>query len=64
MKQYFSGEQFEIIAIDITGPFLKSDKGYSYLLVVGDYFTKFMENLEAETVAEVIFRAGTNGMSK
>lgn len=61
MKQYFSGEPFERIAIDITGPFPKSDKGYSYLLVVADYFTKFMEifplvNLEAETVAEVNFK--------
>lgn len=68
MKQYFSGEPFERIAIDITGPFPKSDKGYSYLLVVADYFTKFMEifplvNLEAETVAEVILRAGLNGMA-
>lgn len=46
MKQHFSGEPFERIAIDITGPFPKSDKGYSYL-VVADYFTKFIEIFSA-----------------
>ena len=61
MKTHLSGEPCERIAVDITGPFPKSDNGYSYLLVVSDYFTKFMEmyplvNIEAETVSEVIFK--------
>ncbi|KAJ8928224.1 hypothetical protein NQ314_019231 [Rhamnusium bicolor] len=32
---------FQIIAVDIMGPFPRSPKGYSYLLVVGDWFTKY-----------------------
>lgn len=61
MKRYLAGEKFERIAIDITGPFPKSENGHLYILVVADYFSKFMQifplpNLEAETVAEVIFK--------
>lgn len=52
---------FERIVIDIIGFFLKLDKGYLYLLVVVDYFIKFMEifllvNIEVEIVVEVIFK--------
>lgn len=32
---------FQIIAVDIMGPFPRSSKGNSYLLVVGDWFTKY-----------------------
>lgn len=61
MKRYLAGEKFERIAIDITGPFPKSENGNLYILVVADYFSKFMEifplpNIEAETVADVIFK--------
>lgn len=61
MKRYLAGEKFERIAIDITGPFPKSENGHLYILVVADYFSKFMEifplpNIEVETVAEVIFK--------
>ena len=61
MKTYVSGVKFERIAMDIAGPFPKSENGYVYILVVADYFTKFTEiyplpNIEAETVAEAIFK--------
>lgn len=48
----------QIVAMDILGPLpdLESSSGNSYILVVGDYFTKWMEvypipNQEATTVA-------------
>lgn len=61
MKRYLAGEKFERIAIDITGPFPKSENRNLYIRVVADYFSKFMEifplpNIEAETVADVIFK--------
>lgn len=61
LKLFFIGEPFERIAIDITGPFRKSMKGYSHFLLVADYLTKFMEifplvNIDAETVAEGVFK--------
>lgn len=61
MKRYLAGEKFERIAIDITGPFPKSENRNLYILVVADYFSKFMEifplpNIEAETVADEIFK--------
>jgi hypothetical protein len=40
MHQYNVGAPFERIAVDITGPFLESDRGNRYLLVAMDYFTK------------------------
>ena len=61
LKLYVSGNKFERIAVDIAGPFPKSENGYLYILVVADYFTKFTEiyplrNCDAETVAETIFK--------
>lgn len=61
MKTFLSGETFQRIALDLAGPFPKSENGYSYILVVMDYFTKFAEifplmNIEAETVANVLFK--------
>ena len=56
MKTDLSGVKFERIAVDIAGPFPKTDNGFVYILVIADYFTKFTEifplrNIEAETVA-------------
>ena len=47
------------MAVDILGPLPKSSKCNQYILVAGDYFTKWMEayaipNQEAETVARVV----------
>jgi len=46
----------ELVAMDILGPLPESSAGNSYILVMGDYFTKWMEvypipNQEATTVA-------------
>ena len=43
--------------MDILGPLPESEAGNSYIMVVGDYFTRWMEafaipNQEATTVAE------------
>ena len=49
----------ERIAVDIMGPLPRTKRGNRYLIVVGDYFTKWMEAIavpdqEAETVARAI----------
>ena len=51
-----SGYPMQIIAMDIMGPFPKSRNGNKYILVVSDYFTRWVEayaipNQEATTVA-------------
>lgn len=60
MKTHLSGVKFERIAIDIAGPFPKTNNGFVYILVIADYFTKFTEifplrDIEAETVANTIY---------
>ena len=52
-----AGYPMEIVAMDLTGPFPESPEGNRYILVVGDYFTKWMEvyalrDQEATTVAK------------
>ena len=52
-----AGYPMQIIAVDILGPLPESTNGNSYILVVGDYFTRWMEayairNQEATTVAQ------------
>ncbi|MCG8033054.1 MAG: DDE-type integrase/transposase/recombinase, partial [Candidatus Thiodiazotropha taylori] len=49
----------ERIAVDIAGPFPLSNKGNKYILVIQDYFTKWVEcfpmtNMEAGTVAKIM----------
>ena len=51
------GHPMQTIAIDITGPFPESESGNSYVLVVADHFTRWMEafaipDQEAQTVAK------------
>ena len=51
-----AGYPMQVIAVDITGPFPESEGGNLYVLVVGDYFSKWMEafpipDQEATTVA-------------
>ena len=52
-----AGYPMEVVAVDIMGPFPESKNGNSYILVAGDYFTRWMEayaipNQEATTVAQ------------
>ena len=59
MGQYNVGAPLERIAIDVMGPLPTTKHGNKYLLVVQDYFTKWVEaysipNQEAVTVAEVL----------
>ena len=67
-----AGLPMERIAIDIVGELPMTRKGNQYILVISDYFTKWVEsfpmrNMEAETVAnilarEVIARFGVPGV--
>ena len=51
----------QIVVVDILGPLPESPSGNNYILVVGDYFTRWMEayaipNQEASTVSEKLTR--------
>ena len=57
LQQYRVGAPMERIALDVLGPFPESNRGNRVILVVGDYFTKWVEayampNQEASTCAE------------
>jgi hypothetical protein len=59
MHQHNVGAPFERIAIDVGGPFPRSDKGNRYILIAMGYFTKCPEacaipDQEASTVADAI----------
>ena len=50
----------EWVAMDILGPLPETPRGSKYILVVGDYFTKWKEayplkNMEASSVARMFF---------
>ena len=54
-----AGHPMQLVAMDIVGPFPESEIGNQYILVVSDYFTKWVEayaipNQEASTVARVL----------
>ncbi len=53
------GSPMQMVAVDIMGPFPESDNGNTHILVVGDYFTRYMgayaiPNQEASTVARIL----------
>lgn len=53
------GCPMQVVAVDILGPLPESKSGNSYLLVTGDYFTRYMEafpipNQEAVTIARTL----------
>ena len=59
LKKTITGEPFARIGIDISGPYNPTDNGNRYILVISDYFTKWVEaypmtNMEASTVAEIL----------
>ncbi|UYV79411.1 K02A2.6-like [Cordylochernes scorpioides] len=61
LKIYNVGAPFERIAIDVAGPFPKSDLGNKYILVIMDYFTKWpvavpIPDQEASTVSEALLQ--------
>jgi hypothetical protein len=43
MHQYNVGAPFKRVAIDIAGPFPRSDRGNRYLLIAMDYVIKWPE---------------------
>ena len=54
--QYHAGVSLERVHIDLMGPFVESNKGNRYILIIIDKFTKWLEcyplpDQEAETVA-------------
>ena len=59
MQIYNVGYPCKRIAMDIAGPFPETDSGNKYILLIGDYFSKWIEsipfcNQEAVTVADAL----------
>ena len=57
LQKIVTGYPMQLVAVDITGPFPRSKNGNYYVLVVSDYFTRWVEayaipNQEATTVAD------------
>ena len=58
MQKYRVGAPMERVAMDVMGPLPRTTQGNKYILVIGDYFTKWIEafpipNQEATTIAEI-----------
>ena len=61
LKSFPSGYPWQRIAIDFYGPLPRSEQGERFVLVIMDYFSKWVEcfptiNMEAETVARVLIK--------
>jgi len=61
LQTYLVGGKFERIGMDLAGPYPKSRRNNSYILVISDYFTKVTElfalpDIKASTVADFLFR--------
>ena len=61
MKKHVTGEPFARICINISGPYNVTAEGKKYILVVLNYFTKWVEvypirNMEAKTMAELFLK--------
>ena len=59
MQQYLVSAPLERIAIDIMGPLPESRSGNRYILVVGDYFSKWIDawamlDMETSTIADLL----------
>ena len=59
LQPFLTGEPWERLGIDVTGPHPTSAKGNVYVLTVIDHFTKWVEmfpmkNQEAATVAKIL----------
>ena len=60
LRQTQVGAPFEKTAIDLMGPFAKSDKNNVYVVIIQDYFTKWVvaegiPNKKSQTVADVLY---------
>jgi len=60
LQPFLTGEPWERLGIDITGPHPTSSRGNRYVLTIIDHFSKWVElypmkNQEATTVARIIF---------
>ena len=59
MQQYLVSAPLERIAVDIMGPLPESRSGNLYILVVDDYFSKWidawaMPDMETSTIADLL----------
>ena len=59
LGRYIVGAPMDRVATDITGPFPVSEKGFKYILVIQDHFSKWVEaypikDQSAGTVAHVL----------